>query len=55
MEKCGIDPFEKKQKCSFHRLKSEKEKAILTAFKEMNIIVKNGRDFSLLFSFSKDF
>ena len=40
MEKCGIDSFEKKQKCIFPRLKSEKEKAILTAFKEMNIIVK---------------
>ncbi len=38
MEKCGIDSLEKKQKCIFPRLKSEKEKAILTAFKEMNSI-----------------
>ena len=35
-----LDVFEKKQKCSFPRLKSEKEKAILMAFKEMKIIVK---------------
>ena len=40
MEKCGIVSFDKNQKCDLPKLKSDKEKAIMTAFLEMNIVEK---------------
>ena len=40
MEKCGITSLNKNQMCDFPNLRSDKEKAIMTAFLEMNIVVK---------------